>query len=87
VEGELAISTDTAHRQAGHRGHSIEAELALYAIHGVLHLLGYEDKTKAKAARMHEVEDILLESIGVGPVYARPPTAGRQTSRRERMPA
>ena len=71
VDGEIVMSVDMAARQARQRGHTVEAELALYAVHGTLHLLGYDDRRKADAARMHEMEDEILSSIGLGAVYAR----------------
>ncbi len=69
VEGEIVVSADTAAREARGRGHSFEAELALYAVHGTLHLLGYDDDNEQAAARMHELEDEILGAIGVGAVY------------------
>ncbi len=69
VEGEIVISVETAIRQAAVRGHSVDAEAALYAIHGVLHLLGYEDGNPDEAARMHDTEDRILSSIGLGPIF------------------
>jgi probable rRNA maturation factor len=50
----------------------VEAELALYAVHGTLHLLGYDDRRKADAKRMHDMEDEILSSIGWGPIFAEP---------------
>jgi probable rRNA maturation factor len=70
VEGEIALSIDTARREADHHVHSIEAELALYAVHGVLHLLNYQDDTPLAANRMHATEDQILESLGLGAVFA-----------------
>lgn len=69
VDGEIILSVDTAAREARERGHACEAELALYAVHGTLHLLGYDDDQEDSAAAMHEVEDEVLAAIGVGPVY------------------
>jgi probable rRNA maturation factor len=69
VEGEIVVSVDTAAREAAARGHSRDAELALYAVHGVLHLLGYDDGTKEQAARMHEVEDRVFTALGLAPVF------------------
>ena len=43
--------------------------LALYAVHGTLHLLGYDDTRQADAARMHDVEDEILTAMGLGAVY------------------
>ena len=69
IEGELVVCVDAARREAKQRGHDINDELALYAVHGTLHLLGYDDQSETDAARMHEMEDDILVSIGVGPVY------------------
>ena len=69
LDGEIVVSVDTAAREAQARGHGLDAELALYVVHGALHLLGYDDRAEADAARMHAVEDEILASIGVGPVY------------------
>jgi len=69
VEGEIVVSAETAAREASARGHSEEAELALYAVHGTLHLLGYDDQTEEDAARMHAVEDEILVSVGLGAVF------------------
>ncbi len=69
VDGEIVVSADTAARVARERGHGLEAELALYAVHGTLHLLGYDDHTQPAAARMHELEDEILSAIGVGAVF------------------
>ena len=69
LEGEIVLSVDTARREADARGHRVEAELALYAIHGLLHLLGYDDHGETDATRMHEMENEILSSLGVGPVF------------------
>lgn len=72
VEAEIVVSFETAQRQAAVRGHAVEAEVALYALHGVLHLLGYDDHRPSEAMRMHEVEDEILESVGLGRVFKGP---------------
>ena len=71
VQGQIVLSIDTAEREATERGHAVEAETALYAVHGVLHLLGYDDRTEAEAAKMHELEDQLLEAAGIPGVFHR----------------
>lgn len=73
IDGEIFVSTETAAREARQRGHSLEAELALYAVHGTLHLLGYDDAEQAAAARMHALEDEILIAIGLGAVYGTRP--------------
>ena len=47
VLGDVAISVETAHQQADDHGLSLEEELTLLLIHGILHLLGYD----------HEISD------------------------------
>ncbi|HLJ53784.1 MAG TPA: rRNA maturation RNase YbeY [Chthonomonadaceae bacterium] len=59
--GDVVISVDTAARQADEHGVALEQELALLTVHGLLHLLGYEDETEAGAAAMHARERELLE--------------------------
>lgn len=49
------------------------AELALYVVHGVLHLAGYDDHSTADYQRMHAREDQILRRLGWGPVFARQP--------------
>ena len=73
VDGEIVVSLDTAAREAEKRGHDVEMELALYVVHGTLHLLGHDDRNKEDAARMHALEDEILASLKLGPVYRREP--------------
>jgi probable rRNA maturation factor len=56
LAGELVIGAEVAKAQAESRGHDVQAELALYVIHGMLHLCGHDDKTTAGAASMRERE-------------------------------
>ena len=69
AEGGLVGSADTAKRRAEERAHPVAAELALYVVHGTLHLLGMDDATEQEAMKMHEMEDEILAAIGVGRVY------------------
>ncbi len=65
----IIVNAELAQRQALLRGHSSRSELALYIVHGMLHQLGFDDLTVAKAERMHREEDRLLERAGYGVVY------------------
>jgi probable rRNA maturation factor len=69
LEGEICLCRDEAARRAAERGHDVSRELLLYAVHGLLHLLGYDDHEVDAHAAMHAKEDELLTAIGVGPVY------------------
>ena len=77
VDGELYLCLDEATRQAQRFGHTVDAELLLYAVHGLLHLLGYDDHDPENHRIMHDTEDQLLTAIGVGPVFARREGEGR----------
>ena len=69
-EGEVVVSAETARRQAGDLGGDPRAELLLYVVHGVLHLVGFDDATPEEAASMHRQEDRLLEALGYERPYA-----------------
>ena len=71
MQADIAICFDVARRQARRRGHDLRHELVLYALHGMLHLLGYNDHDEERAAAMHAREDELLTELGIGPVYQR----------------
>ncbi|MHC4324318.1 MAG: rRNA maturation RNase YbeY [Planctomycetota bacterium] len=66
---DLVVNGEMAVRQANQRGHSSEAELALYITHGLLHNLGFDDSEKSRARKMHETEDEILQEFGYGLVY------------------
>lgn len=72
IEADLVLCVDEANRQSAARRHDARHELLLYAVHGLLHLLGHDDHAPAAAAAMHRREDELLAAVGVGPVYATP---------------
>jgi len=65
LNGELVIGAEVATEQAGARGHDTEAELALYVIHGILHLCGYDDKDAVRLAEMRRRERHHLASLGL----------------------
>jgi len=58
--GEIVISAETARLNAAQYGRALDEELALYIVHGLLHLNGYEDKEPAAAARMHRLQERIL---------------------------
>ena len=62
--GDIAISLDTAVRQANQVGHSLHAEMAHLLVHGILHLCGYEhDEGGEPAARMRAREEHYLGGL------------------------
>jgi probable rRNA maturation factor len=66
---DLVVNGEMAVRQANLRGHSSEAELALYITHGLLHNLGFDDSMQNQARKMHETEDEIMQEFGYGMVY------------------
>lgn len=69
IEGEVYVCVDEARRRAAEPGHRLDHELLLYALHGLLHLVGYDDREEAAWRQMHAKEDELLEALGVGRVF------------------
>ena len=65
VLGDVVISLETADAQARAAGWSIEDEVDLLAVHGVLHLLGYDDETIEGAAEMREISALVLKDVGI----------------------
>ena len=65
LSGELVIGVEVALAAAAERGHDVQAELALYVIHGLLHLCGYRDETKTAAREMRERERHYLRELGL----------------------
>ncbi len=72
ISGEVVICVPEARRQAKKRRSPVERELLLYALHGMLHLIGFDDRTDAGYRNMHEKEDEVLTELGAGPVFAAP---------------
>jgi rRNA maturation RNase YbeY len=68
--GEVIVCVPEARRQARQRHSTIEKELLLYALHGMLHLCGFDDRTASEYRRMHRKEDQILTRLGIGPVFA-----------------
>ncbi len=71
LRGDVLLSADTARREAASRGHPAYHELMLYAVHGVLHLLGYDDHGRAERTRMRRAERRALAALGLPAVFGR----------------
>jgi len=69
--GEIIICVPEARRSAKQHGTEVRNELLLYAIHGMLHLCGMDDRTRRGFEQMHRMEDEILTRVGVGPVFNR----------------
>lgn len=58
--GDIYIGTGAAKRQAKELGHSLLEELLTLAVHGTLHLIGYDDRKPAEKKRMFTRQDAIV---------------------------
>lgn len=63
--GDVIISYSRAEEQAKEAGHPVEAELQLLVVHGVLHLLGYDDEVESERAKMWAAQEAILAALDV----------------------
>jgi probable rRNA maturation factor len=63
--GDIIISLPKAKEQAEDYGHSLERELGFLAVHGFLHLLGYDHGSEEEEKEMFSRQDAVLEQIGL----------------------
>jgi rRNA maturation RNase YbeY len=65
ISGELFISVDRIRDNASTHGSSENQEFHRVVAHGVLHLLGFKDKTEAESKVMREKENEVLQALGI----------------------
>ena len=73
--GDIVVSADTAARVAREVGWETKLELAYYAVHGLLHLAGFDDGTPGERRRMRRKEREVMTAIGL------PPPPGRRVQK------
>lgn len=61
--GDIAISYDRAAEQAPEYSHTVDSEIATLLIHGILHLLGYDDTQESEREKMHARQQELLNTL------------------------
>jgi len=66
--GDVIISVPRAEAQSSAGGHSLEDELSLLIVHGVLHLLGHNHADVGEKKRMWGAQNEILMSLGVSPM-------------------
>ena len=64
AEFEVYVSVDRAREVASERGVDVQRELALYVVHGTLHLCGYDDHEDSDRARMRVAEGVVMDALG-----------------------
>ena len=63
--GDIIISYPRAQEQAQDYGHSLDRELAFLAVHGFLHLNGYDHQTEEEAQEMFRIQEEVLTTYGL----------------------
>src|SRR5215208_5078185 len=69
--GDILISIPRAQTQADAAGHSLEAEVQLLVVHGVLHLIGHDHAEAEDKARMWKAQTEILKQLGLGQIQIR----------------
>jgi len=62
---EIVVSVDTARRVAKQKGHAARAEVALYVVHGLLHVMGWDDARPRLREQMRAAEAAIMRSLGL----------------------
>ena len=62
-EAEIVVSCETARRKANEHGHSARAEIALYIVHGLLHVAGFDDVRASDRVRMRSAEREVMRRL------------------------
>lgn len=65
ILGDVYISIDKAKSQSVEYGHSLERELCFLAVHGFLHLLGYDHMIEEDEKQMFGLQEEILDEMGI----------------------
>lgn len=63
--GDIYISLDKAKSQAVEYGHSFKREICFLAVHGFLHLLGYDHMNKEDEEEMFSLQELILNEANI----------------------
>lgn len=84
---ELVVSVETAAREAAAGGHALAAEVALYVVHGLLHVCGYDDLRVRDRARMRAAEQAVLQQLQLQVAPVDEPTSRQAAAKRRQSRA
>jgi probable rRNA maturation factor len=73
--GDIAIAYETVAAESAGENKTFADHLAHLAVHGYLHLVGFDHETDAEAARMEHLETRILSGLGIADPYADPTSA------------
>lgn len=65
ILGDIVISMPRAVEQAAEYGHSLAREACYLAVHGALHLVGYDHETPEDREHMRRVEEMVMSALGL----------------------
>ena len=68
--GDIAIAYETTRREAGEEDKTFENHLSHLAVHGFLHLVGYDHEKDGEAESMEALEREILATLGIADPYA-----------------
>lgn len=68
--GDVVLSLGTLRREAASQSKPLEDHLCHLAVHGILHLLGYDHESETQAEAMEALETEILDSLGIADPYA-----------------
>jgi probable rRNA maturation factor len=63
--GDIAIAPETARRFAKENGRTLDNEIRILMLHGVLHLMGYDHESKSDLGQMNRIEQKLRRRLGL----------------------
>ncbi len=71
IDVDIVVCVDEATRACEGTAVSVEQELLLYTVHGILHCAGFNDTDESASRAMHVEEGRILEAIGQGDLFQR----------------